>query len=122
MDHFKTSIDKGIKAKNTTAKNAKSQHENLGSNTSHILLLDEPEVSLHPLAIANARDVLYSLPENNNWQIMIATHSPNFIDLSKDHTTVIRVEKSLNNDIEASTLYRPENVQLDADDKENFKN
>jgi putative ATP-dependent endonuclease of OLD family len=56
------------------------------------------------LAIANARDVLYSLPENNNWQIMIATHSPNFIDLSKDHTTVIRVEKSLNNDIEASTL------------------
>ncbi len=46
-----------------------------------------------PLAIANARDVLYSLPENNNWQIMIATHSPNFIDLSKDHTTVIRVEK-----------------------------
>lgn len=52
---------------------------------------------------------------------MIATHSPNFIDLSKDHTTVIRVEKSLNNDIEASTLYRPENVQLDADDKENLK-
>ena len=118
---LKLLADKGIKAKNTTAKNAKSQHENLGSNTSHILLLDEPEVSLHPLAIANARDVLYSLPENNNWQIMIATHSPNFIDLSKDHTTVIRVEKSLNNDIEASTLYRPENVQLDADDKENLK-
>lgn len=117
---LKLLADKGIKAKNTTSKSAKSQHENLGVNTSHILLLDEPEVSLHPIAIANARDVLYSLPENNNWQIMIATHSPNFIDLSKDHTTVIRVEKNHNN-IEATTLYRPENVQLDNDDKENLK-
>src|SRR5690606_32960728 len=87
---LKLLADKGIKAK----KGTKAQHEELGVNSSHILLLDEPEVSLHPLAIASARDVLYSLPDSENWQIMIATHSPNFIDLTKDHTTVIRVEKN----------------------------
>lgn len=114
---LKLLADKGIKAK----KGTKSQHEDLGSNSSHILLLDEPEVSLHPLAIASSRDVLYSLPDSENWQIMIATHSPNFIDLTKDHTTIIRVEKNLTNGIEATTLFSPEQTQLDEDDKENLK-
>lgn len=114
---LKLLADKGIKAK----KGNKAQHEELGANTSHILLLDEPEVSLHPLAIANARDVLYELPDSDNWQIMIATHSPNFIDLTKDNTTVMRVEKSSCNEIETTTLFSPEQTQLDAIDKENLK-
>lgn len=114
---LKLLADKGIKAK----KGTKTQHEDLGANSSHILLLDEPEVSLHPLAIANACDVLYELPNSENWQIMIATHSPNFINLSKDHTTVIRVEKNLTNGIETTTLFSPEQTKLDSDDKENLK-
>ncbi|ADT68973.1 MULTISPECIES: AAA family ATPase [unclassified Pseudoalteromonas] len=118
---LKLLADNGIKAKNTTSKSAKSQHEKLGNNTSHVLLLDEPEVSLHPTAIDSARDVLYSLPESDNWQVMIATHSPNFIDLSKDHTTVIRVEKNEHRNIKTTTLYRPEDASLDDDDKENLK-
>lgn len=114
---LKLLADKGIKAK----KGTKAQHEELGVNSSHILLLDEPEVSLHPLAIASARDVLYSLPDSENWQIMIATHSPNFIDLTKDHTTVIRVEKNSKNGIETTTLFSPKQTKLDKDDKENLK-
>lgn len=117
---LKLLADKGIKAKNVTGK-AKSQHESLGQNTTHVLLLDEPEVSLHPTAIENARDVLYSLPDSDNWQVMVATHSPNFIDLTKNHTTVIRVDKDERNVIQATTLYRPDEAQLDEDDKENLK-
>ncbi|MGR5184352.1 ATP-dependent nuclease [Photobacterium damselae] len=117
---LKLLADKGIKAKNVSGK-AKSQHESLGQNTAHVLLLDEPEVSLHPTAIENARDVLYSLPDSDNWQVMIATHSPNFIDLTKDHTTVIRVDKDEHNAIQTTTLYRPDEAQLDEDDKENLK-
>lgn len=117
---LKLLADKGIRAK-PGSKTAKSFHEPVGPNTSHILLLDEPEVSLHPKAIQNARDVLYSLPENDNWQIMITTHSPSFIDLTKDHTTIIRIEKNSKNNIEATTLYRPDLAQLDDDDKENLK-
>ncbi|WP_029653177.1 ATP-dependent nuclease [Marinobacter daepoensis] len=118
---LKLLADKGIKAKNTTSKSARAQHENLGLNKAHVLLLDEPEVSLHPNAVENARDVLYSLPDGDNWQVMIATHSPSFIDLSKDHTTVIRVEKNEQSRIETTTLFRPDKAQLDDDDKENLK-
>jgi len=115
---LKLLADKGIKAK---AGAKKSFHEAAGPNTSHILLLDEPEVSLHPKAIQNVRDVLYSLPDNENWQVMITTHSPSFVDLTKDHTTIIKVEKNLQDNIEATTLFRPENAQLSPDDKENLK-
>lgn len=117
---LKLLADKGIKAK-PAGKTAKTFHEPVGPNTAHILLIDEPEVSLHPRAIQAARDVLYSLPDNENWQVMITTHSPSFIDLTKDHTTIIRAEKDTNNNIGATTLYRPELVQLDEDDKENLK-
>jgi putative ATP-dependent endonuclease of OLD family len=82
---LKLLADNGVRAKNV-GPTAKSHHEPVGPNTAHVLLLDEPEVSLHPSATEIARDVLYSLPENENWQIMVATHSPSFIDLTKDHT------------------------------------
>lgn len=117
---LKLLADNGVRAKNVGG-TAKSHHESVGPNTAHVLLLDEPEVSLHPSATAIARDVLYSLPESENWQIMIATHSPSFIDLTKDHTTIIRVDKNQQDNIEATTLYKPSSAQLDTDDKENLK-
>ena len=117
---LKLLADKGFKAK-PGAKSAKSFHEPVGPNTAHILLIDEPEVSLHPRAIQSARDVLYSLPQNDNWQVMITTHSPSFIDLTKDHTTIIRVDKTTNNNIQATTLYRPDIARLDPEDKNNLK-
>ncbi|KAA1156031.1 ATP-dependent nuclease [Pseudoalteromonas fuliginea] len=117
---LKLLADNGVRAKNAGPK-ANSHHEPVGPNTAHVLLLDEPEVSLHPSATEIARDVLYSLPENENWQIMVATHSPSFIDLTKDHTTIIRVEKSQDDHIETTTLFKPESAQLDEDDKENLK-
>jgi putative ATP-dependent endonuclease of OLD family len=117
---LKLLADRGVKAK-AAAKSAKAFHEPVGPNVAHILLIDEPEVSLHPKATQHARDVLYALPNTGNWQVMITTHSPSFIDLTKDHTTIVRVEKNAQNGIEATTLYRPEVARLDADDKENLK-
>ena len=87
----------------------------------HVLLLDEPEICLHPAAIREAREVLYSLPTSKNWQVMITTHSPIFIDLAKDNTTVIRVERKSDNQVQSTTLYRPKKAKLDADDRANLK-
>jgi putative ATP-dependent endonuclease of OLD family len=117
---LKLLADNGVRAK-VAGPTAKSHHESVGPNTAHVLLLDEPEVSLHPSATEIARDVLYSLPDNTNWQVMVATHSPSFIDLTKDHTTIIRVDKNQNDNIETTTLFKPESAQLDEDDKENLK-
>jgi len=87
----------------------------------HVLLLDEPEICLHPTAIREAREVLYSLPTAKNWQVMITTHSPIFIDLSKDNTTVVRVERQSDNQVHSVTLYRPTKAKLDEDDRANLK-
>ncbi|MFC7047840.1 ATP-dependent nuclease [Emcibacter nanhaiensis] len=87
----------------------------------HVLLLDEPEICLHPSAIREARSVLYELPDAGNWQVMITSHSPIFIDLSKDNTTIIRVYREDDTEVKSTTLYRPERARLDNDDKSNLK-
>lgn len=58
---------------------------------SKILLLDEPEINLHPAIIRSARKAIYALAEITGWQVMCTTHSPIFIDLTQDHTTLIKV-------------------------------
>lgn len=64
-----------------------------GAAVAKILLIDEPEAFLHPPTIRSARDALYDFALNNpEWQVIATTHSPVFIDLSKDHTTIVRVD------------------------------
>jgi putative ATP-dependent endonuclease of OLD family len=53
---------------------------------------------------------------------MVTTHSPAFIDLSRDNTTVVRVERDVENDvITGTTVFRPDRVNLSDDDKEELK-
>jgi putative ATP-dependent endonuclease of OLD family len=87
----------------------------------HLLLIDEPEICLHPNAIREACNLLYELPETGNWQVMVTTHSPIFIDFSKDNTTIIKVEKTQNGEIRGTTVFRPDKVKLSEDDKRNLK-
>jgi hypothetical protein len=69
-------------------KKKKSQAE-----VKRILLIDEPEAFLHPPTVRDARDSLYDFAINNpDWQVIATTHSPVFIDLSKNHTTIVRVD------------------------------
>lgn len=89
---------------------------------SYLLLLDEPELCLHPNAVREACRVLYDLAKLPNWQAMITTHSPVFIDLNNDHTSVVRVEKDVDsNCFGGTTIYRPVKAELATSDKENLK-
>lgn len=106
--------------KKSTKKDKKTEDE-IEILRPHILLLDEPEICLHPSAVRQACDVLYGLPSNDNWQVMVTTHSPIFIDISRDNTTIIRVEKSNSGDVKGTTIFRPEKIKLEADDKINLK-
>lgn len=87
----------------------------------HLLLLDEPEICLHPTAIREACRVLYDLPQSGNWQVMVTTHSPQFIDLSRDNTSIVRVERDEAGQVHGTTLYRPRRAQLDEDDRTRLK-
>jgi len=90
-------------------------------NRPHVLLLDEPEICLHPNAVRESCDLLYSLPKNDNWQVMVTTHSPQFIDISRDNTTIVRVERDDEGDVFGTTIFRPERAELTEDDKQNLK-
>ncbi|QFI39928.1 AAA family ATPase [Moritella marina ATCC 15381] len=99
----------------------KVKYTKLGDYKSHLLLLDEPELSLHPSACRDTRDMLYDLAENNdNWQVMVTTHSPSFIDLTRDHTKIIRVDNSMDN-VVATTIFKPDLVTFTEDETESLK-
>lgn len=87
----------------------------------HVLLLDEPEMCLHPSAIRDACNVLYSLPLSGKWQVMVTTHSPVFIDLSRNNTSIVRVEREIGGDVSGTTIFRPEKVNLSDEDREELK-
>lgn len=88
----------------------------------HVLLLDEPEICLHPAAIRDACRVLYDLAvAANGWQVMVTTHSPQFIDISRDNTTIVRVERTNEGDIAGTTVFRPDRVKLSDDEKDLLK-
>jgi putative ATP-dependent endonuclease of OLD family len=86
----------------------------------HVLLIDEPELCLHPNAVRDACKVLYDLAEKSGWQVMLTTHSPVFIDLARDNTSIIRVARTADT-INSISLFRPKVAALSQDDKENLK-
>lgn len=91
------------------------------SERPHLLLLDEPEMCLHPNAIRDACNVLYSLPSTKKWQVMVTTHSPVFIDLSRDNTSIVRVEREVGGQVSGTTIFRPSKSKLSLSDKEELK-
>lgn len=89
---------------------------------SHVLLLDEPEICLHPSAVREACELLYSLPSvTGNWQVMVTTHSPCFVDFARDHTSIVRVERRTDGQIAGTTIFRPTKAQFDGGDRELLK-
>lgn len=93
-----------------------------GGQRPHVLLLDEPEICLHPSAVREACDLLYGLPGfTGNWQVMVTTHSPCFVDFARDHTSIVRVERREDGQITGTTIFRPEKAMFDGTDKESLK-
>ncbi len=92
------------------------------SQRPHILLIDEPEICLHPSAVREACDLLYSLPNfTGNWQVMVTTHSPCFVDFARDHTSIVRVERRSDGQITGTTIFRPTKAHFDGGDRERLK-
>lgn len=56
-------------------------------------MFEEPELFLHPKIAFNLRESNYSLAENSPYQILCATHSPLMIDISRPHSSLIKVIK-----------------------------
>ena len=89
----------------------------------YLLLIDEPENALHPIAARAAQRQLYELARQPDWQVMITTHSPYFINPFEDHTTIVRLDKSFSDDSQAIThkTYISDEITFSHDEKANLK-
>ncbi|RBL65881.1 ATP-dependent endonuclease, partial [Pseudomonas sp. MWU13-2625] len=87
------------------------------------LLIDEPENALHPMAARAAQRHLYELAESPDWQVIMTTHSPHFINPFLDHTTIVRLERVGDNEAAPVTpkTYRSDLIEFEADDKERLQ-
>lgn len=105
---IKTLCGKGLLKKGRTA---------IPSAGTKILLIDEPEINMHPAVIKSASAAIYALADLVGWQIICTTHSPIFIDLTKDHTTLIKVS----NKNDGIFYYQTDKNSFDPNEKENLK-
>lgn len=87
----------------------------------YILLIDEPENALHPLAARAAQRQLYELGAQPEWQVMMTTHSPLFVNPAVDHTTILRLEREDGGDNLGPRTFRSDEAGFTGEEKENLK-
>lgn len=89
----------------------------------YLLLIDEPENALHPMAARAAQRHLYELAESPDWQIIMTTHSPHFVNPFEDHTTIVRLERAGEGDATPVTpkTYRSDLIEFEGNDKERLQ-
>lgn len=87
------------------------------NETPKVLLIDEPEMNLHPSIIKFARKAIYALADIEGWQVICTTHSPIFIDLTQDHTTLIKVSNEKN----GVFYFQTSKATFSDDEKNNLK-
>lgn len=87
-------------------------------NKTKMLLIEEPELFLHPQCIRMFADTLYKLADNSEFQIMAATHSPVIIDLSREHTTILRC---VMNDEMKTVVHQVKYNLFEGEEKERMK-
>jgi len=69
--------------------------KNLGNISGGIILIDEPEISLHPMWQMKLKDFLFEIFKDYDVQIIIATHSPYiFKNLDENKEACIKIDRS----------------------------
>lgn len=82
----------------------------------YMLLIDEPEIALHPNGIRAASQYLYELAKDKSWQVMLTTHSPLFINPFVDNTTIVRLSRTNSNP--SPLTYRSDSIKFSSEEKE----
>jgi len=78
--------------------------EKASFNRPLIFAIEEPELYLHPQVAKVFKDTLYALADDNLFQIIASSHSPNFVDLSKPNRTLVRLSLDRNNEVQCNQV------------------
>ncbi|MHB1514482.1 MAG: ATP-dependent nuclease [Acidiferrobacteraceae bacterium] len=71
---------------------------------STVLLVEEPELYLHPQMERLMRDVLYRLASEPGMQVACCTHSPIFLDIANRYQAIVRLVKNAAGDAGGSQV------------------
>jgi putative ATP-dependent endonuclease of the OLD family len=69
-----------------------------------ILVVEEPELYMHPQMERRMQDLLYRLASQSAMQVACCTHSPVFIDIANQHKAIVRMAKSATGDVSAKQV------------------
>jgi putative ATP-dependent endonuclease of the OLD family len=58
-----------------------------------LLLFEEPELYIHPHLMRRLKIALQGIAQSSNWQVVISTHSPFFIDVASDPCSLIILKR-----------------------------
>jgi putative ATP-dependent endonuclease of OLD family len=106
-------------AQKIEAEKAVDERNNEVALPGYMLLIDEPEIALHPNGIRAASKYLYELANDPSWQVMLTTHSPLFINPFEDHTTIVRLSRNEGNP--TPNTYRSDEIKFSDEEIENLK-
>ncbi|HBF6274482.1 AAA family ATPase [Clostridioides difficile] len=83
----------------------------------YLILFEEPELFMHPKASRAFRKELYDVVEDSPFQILCATHSPLMVDISKPHSSLVRIIKNFN---EHTTTYQVGHSIFQSEENKDF--
>lgn len=91
LDKSKAETDREIQA----AQSGSSENQEVPDihQRSLLLLFEEPELYIHPHLLRKLKDSLRELAGGGLWQVVCTTHSPVFIDVTDDPTSLIILRK-----------------------------
>lgn len=92
---------------------ADQKRSNNTSAKNTLLLVEEPELYMHPQAIDNVRDALMSL-SNADFQVLISTHSPRLVTKDDVRTTVLVTKQNNKTRIRKTLLEAVSEVEENA--------
>jgi hypothetical protein len=75
------------------------------------------------MAARAAQRHLYQLAKNPDWQVILTTHSPYFINPFEDHTTIVRLDRERDDEQSPVTprTYRSDLIEFEGDDKQRLQ-
>lgn len=86
---------------------AEAQENAVGTLTNRravILIVEEPELYMHPQMERRMRDLLYRIAGQPSFQVACCTHSPVFIDIASRHKAIVRMAKAADGTVSAKQV------------------
>ncbi len=80
-----------------------------------LVLFEEPELFLHPVLTKELRSLIYEVSDRETpFQVLCASHSPQMIDISKDHSSLARMVK----EDDGTEIFQVQQEDLKTDDED----